>query len=472
MLYAQNYQSSKKKEEAWTELLNGGGQRRSYLRIGATFAVAAIALIAGGQPNEARAADGTTDVTVQVAEGDENLAWSVPTQIPMKATAAGTLIGPDADAIAIRNLSAFPIRVKQMDTTAEAPFNLVDDVDKSSGNNDFMMTVNGAAAKQTVELSDDGTWAMGYAGNEKGNDKLPITISDAKIARVTTNLSAAKKAATVTWTVEPTAKGINQPGATEPGGSDIIQAAVAKDAKDWTLGEQKAVAEDIAAKGEASPAYVKAKAAMDAETTWSMQLTDGSTLEYRIIGINHDDLADGSGKAGLTFLTYLPNAIGGIHSEMNATETNAGGWEASELRAKMNGGEIWNLMPSNFQSKVKSVKKLTNNVGGGDKNKNAVVTATTDKLFLLSYSEIVPTSYWVSDYPWTSSEGTQYEAFKDKVTSNAGSNFGFSCGTDWWERSVYPHSSMNFCLVSCTGDPASSSYHATGEYFVCPAWCF
>ena len=177
MLYAQNYQSSKKKEEAWTELLNGGGQRRSYLRIGATFAVAAIALIAGGQPNEARAADGTTDVTVQVAEGDENLAWSVPTQIPMKATAAGTLIGPDADAIAIRNLSAFPIRVKQMDTTAEAPFNLVDDVDKSSGNNDFMMTVNGAAAKQTVELSDDGTWAMGYAGNEKGNDKLPITNS-------------------------------------------------------------------------------------------------------------------------------------------------------------------------------------------------------------------------------------------------------------------------------------------------------
>lgn len=125
--------------------------------IGVTLAAVAIALIACEKPNEARAADGTTDVTVQVAEGDENLAWSVPTQIPMKATAGGTLIGPDADAIAIRNLSAFPIRVKQMDTTAEAPFNLVDDVDKSNGNNDVMMAVNGAAAKQTVELPDDGT---------------------------------------------------------------------------------------------------------------------------------------------------------------------------------------------------------------------------------------------------------------------------------------------------------------------------
>lgn len=122
----------------------------------------------------------------------------------MKATAAGTLIGPDADAIAIRNLSAFPIRVKQMDTTAEAPFNLVDDVDKSSGNNEFQMTVNGVAAKQTVELPDDGTWAMGYKGNEKRSDKLPLTVSGAKIARVTEDLAAAKKAATITWTVEPT----------------------------------------------------------------------------------------------------------------------------------------------------------------------------------------------------------------------------------------------------------------------------
>lgn len=184
-----------------------GGQRRrrSSLRIGATLAVAAaIALIAGGKPNEARAADGTTDVTVQVAEGDENLAWSVPTVVPMKATAAGTLIGPDAGAIAIRNLSAFPIRVKQMDTTAEAPFNLVDDVEKSSGNNDFMMTINGTAAKQTVELPDDGTWAMGYTENEDGTDVLPLTVSSAKIARVTEDLSSAKKSATVTWTVEPT----------------------------------------------------------------------------------------------------------------------------------------------------------------------------------------------------------------------------------------------------------------------------
>lgn len=81
---------------------------------------------------------------------------------------------------------------------------------------------------------------------------------------------------------------------------------------------------------EASPAYAKAKAAMDAGTTWSVKLTNGETMTYRIIGINHDDLADGSGKAGLTFLTTST----GIESRMNPTRSTDGVWEKSELRAK------------------------------------------------------------------------------------------------------------------------------------------
>ncbi len=222
--------------------------------------------------------------------------------------------------------------------------------------------------------------------------------------------------------------------------SATVQAAVAKDAKDWTLAEQEAVAEDIAAKGEASPAYSKAKAAMDAGTKFSVKLTNGKTLEYRIIGINHDDLADGSGKAGLTFLTTST----GIMSRMNATNTNAGGWEASELRAKMNSGEIWNLMPADFQSKVKPVRKLTNNLDG--KKKDAV-TATTDKLFLLSRTELssIPSSSSLGkDSPWLLSEGFQYEAFKDEA---AIANVG---------ESGY---------VTCEAGAASS-------VCVCPAWCF
>ena len=75
----------------------------------------------------------------------------------------------------------------------------------------------------------------------------------------------------VTNTVNSGTTGGGTEGGSTGGGSTgadsaTVQAAVAKDAKDWTLDEQKAVAEDIAAKGEASPAYAKAEAAMDAGT--------------------------------------------------------------------------------------------------------------------------------------------------------------------------------------------------------------
>lgn len=258
--------------------------------------------------------------------------------------------------------------------------------------------------------------------------------------------------------------------------SVTVQAAVAKDVKDWTLVEQKAVAEDIAAKGEASPVYAKAKAAMDAGTTWSVKLTNDDTMTYRIIGINHDDLADGSGKAGLTFLTTST----GIRSRMNATDTNVGGWEKTELRAKMNSGEIWNLMPSDFQFKVKPVRKLTNNVGGGKANKNAAVTATTDRLFLLSYSEIVPTSYLASDYPWTSNEGTQYEAFRGKVTENHNVKnpdafSAIAIGPSWWERTVctmYQKAPAAGFLRVKSDEGPTPSFYASYAGCVCSVWSF
>lgn len=247
-----------------------------------------------------------------------------------------------------------------------------------------------------------------------------------------------------------------------------LQQAIAKDAAAWTLDDQQIVAEDIARSGTASLAYVKAKAAMDAGTKFSMMLTDGRTLEYRIIGINHDDLADGSGKAGLTFLTTSTT----ISSRMNATNTNLNGWHRSELRQKLNSGEIWNLMPSEFQSKVKSVSKLTNNEGGSRAHHSASATVTADKLFLLSYSEIVATPYsgW-SNYLWIDNEGTQYEAFKGKVTNNYSDNESLKIGSYWWERSVYPKASYGFLIVGTYGDP-SSSFDATGSCCVCPAWCF
>ena len=183
-----------------------------------------------------------------------------------------------------------------------------------------------------------------------------------------------------------TAGGVEGGGASGGGsaGADsaTVQAAVAKDAKDWTLEEQKAVAEDIAKDGTASPAYAKAKAAMDAGTKFSVKLTNGETLEYRIVGINHDDLADGTGKAGLTF-EATNGAMG--KKRMSDSYYNFGGWEHSELRGRLNSGDLWALLPAEIQSRAKAVTKMTDNKLD---TYPGTVTATTDKVFLLSTTEV------------------------------------------------------------------------------------
>ena len=258
----------------------------------------------------------------------------------------------------------------------------------------------------------------------------------------------------VTNTVDSGTDGGNFMSAEEKAYQEAMKTVVNKDAKDWTLDEQKAAATDIAKNGTSSVVYAKAKAAMDAGTKFSTKLTDGKTLEYRIVGINHDDLADGSGKAGLTF-EATNSALG--YQKMNATNTNAGGWEKSELRGRLNSGDLWSLLPAELQSKVKAVKKLTDNQGGG---KAGTPTATTDKVFLLSATEV-----WGD----MQADGTQYEYYKSKgvTTSNYS---GASSSSGRWTRSVSPSSSTNFRYVSASGD--WYNFKATSTNCVFPAFSF
>lgn len=103
---------------------------------------------------------------------------------------------------------------------------------------------------------------------------------------------------------------------------------------------------------------------------------------------------------------------------------------------------------------------------------DAPVTATADRLFLLSYSEIVETPYseWL-DWSWIGNEGTQYEAFKGKVTENNSGNDCLKSNVCLWERTVFPIDSTAFLFVYIDGDPTYSCDPAQ-LHFVCPAFCF
>ena len=259
-----------------------------------------------------------------------------------------------------------------------------------------------------------------------------------------------------------TAEGGASGGGTTGADSATVQAAMAKDAKDWTLGEQEAVAEDIAAKGEASPVYAKAKAAMDAGTKFSVKLTNGKTLEYRIIGIDHDDLADGSGKAGLTF-EATNYAMGG--QRINKVDTNSRGWEKCELRSRLNSGDLWALLPTEIQSKAKAVTKMSdNNERHIDCVKYCTPSATTDKVFLLSKTEI-----YGFDPSYDVQCGAQYEYYASKDVSSTNYSAASSVD-DHWTRTVTSGVSKMFSYISSSGERHPNV--ATTPYSVFPAWCF
>ena len=258
----------------------------------------------------------------------------------------------------------------------------------------------------------------------------------------------------VTNTVDSGTDGDNFMSAEEKAYQEAMKTVVNKDAKDWALDEQKAAATDIAKNGTSSVVYAKAKAAMDAGTKFSAKLTNGKTLEYRIVGINHDDLADGSGKAGLTF-EATNTALAA--QRMNATNVNAGGWEKSELRSRLNTGDLWSLLPSELQSKVKSVTKMTDNQGGG---KAGTPSATTDKVFLLSTTEV---------YGDLQSDGIQYEYYKSKGVTTSNYSGASSSGYHW-TRSVYPGHSTYFRYVSSYGYYYNNG--AAHAYYVFPAFSF
>ena len=259
----------------------------------------------------------------------------------------------------------------------------------------------------------------------------------------------------VTNTIDSGTDGDSFISAEEKAYREAMKTIVNKEAKDWTLDEQKAAATDIAKNGTSSVVYAKAKAAMDARTTWSVKLTNGQTMTYRIIGINHDDLSDGSGKAGLTYLTVY--GLGNY--SMNVSDSNFGGWEKSELRAKMNSGEIWNLMPADFQSKLKTVRKLTNNADSATEVK---VTTTSDRLFLLSYSEVIDNKIW--GFP--AAEGNQYQYFK-----TSGAEFGYLSGGAWG-RSKSAYQEKMFFYFDNSKIPRGWSAGASMKNSVCPAFCF
>lgn len=161
----------------------------------------------------------------------------------------------------------------------------------------------------------------------------------------------------------------------------------------------------------------------------------GSTAyDVEIVGFNHDDLADGSGKAGITF--GLKDCLATTYT-MNSSATNSGGWGSCALRTTLR-GTIWNQLPSDLRAVIKEVTKKAS-AGSA----SSTINSYTDTLFLFAEKEIFgSTSYSVNG------EGTQYARFTTSSTRVKKVN---GSAAIWWLRSPRSGRSDYFCCVSSGG---------------------
>lgn len=155
----------------------------------------------------------------------------------------------------------------------------------------------------------------------------------------------------------------------------------------------------------------------------------GTNYRIDIIGKNHDDLSDGTGKAPLTFQMH---DCYDETKQMNSSNTNSGGWTNCAMRST-HLPAILALMPAEVQDGIREVQKKSS---AGSQSSS--IQTTNDKLFLLSEIEI----FGSTTYSFAG-EGTQYDYYKA----------GNSKVKDlrWWERSPRSSNSAYFCLVYTTG---------------------
>ena len=191
--------------------------------------------------------------------------------------------------------------------------------------------------------------------------------------------------------------------------------------------------------------------------TWAVgnsktMLIDGTEYQIDIIGKNHDEYTDGSGKAPLTF--QLHDCCG--DARINSSTTNVGGWTSCAMRQTDLPTRLA-LMPAEVQNGIREVNKLTS---AGDQS--FTINTTADKQFPLSEIEIfgIVTNS-------KSGEGTQYAYYK---AGNSKKKHLSGYSTVWWTRSPRGSRSTGFCCVDSGG--AAGWYASSNAFGVAFAFCF
>ena len=218
------------------------------------------------------------------------------------------------------------------------------------------------------------------------------------------------------------------------------------------------------------------------QITMNGKVSDGLTLtNYTawvfIIGFNHNAEREGNGitfqgfkatKNGtdvcLVDSGYNSNKTSGTWFNMNNTQTNEGGWEASLMRKNIM-PLIKAAFPSELQAVIKTSTIYTDNAGG-EPQTLPELTDTQDDVFLLAEYEIFGTRSYAND-----KEGNYLKQYSYYSAGNSKVKYrhnATSTAARWWERSPHSDGSYYFCYVHTKGN--ANPYYADYSLGVSPAF--
>lgn len=179
--------------------------------------------------------------------------------------------------------------------------------------------------------------------------------------------------------------------------------------------------------------------------TKRVKLTNGLEVGAQLVGIRHDELLDGTGKAGLTFMFDA-----GIAERNAAAQPLSAGWADCELREWLDNDGL-KLLPNELRALIKSVKKISNNVGAA--NSASCLSELPATLWLPAMVELCgvqPPESFTEDFHYLADiyngEGKEYQLFRELKVSPYTTNEMLVRqwkGKDacWWERTASPDTS-------------------------------
>lgn len=279
-------------------------------------------------------------------------------------------------------------------------------------------------ATARVEVS--GT-SVKITGLKAGTAKITV-----KVAAGTNHTAPSDKTINVTVSLPDTSLANNTP--------DIIAAAAksGQAANYWSVGDKVGIAVNGSFGG----------------------LSYKNTVYAFILGFNHNSSVEGGnsihfqfGKTAAGVDIAFVNSYGSTSTGfcMNTSNTNSGGWNNSYMRKTICPAFLAAL-PKAWQNIIAACTKYSDNTGGGS-NTASYVTATSDKIWLLSEMEVQGTRSYANSAE--ANYQKQYDYYRNGNSKVKYQHTATTSACYWWLRSVYASGTGSFCFVGTGGSAAA-----------------